>query len=276
MSPPDGAAAAAAPQDVPEEVLRYLAGLGDAAGQDLLAQAREFAKKEGAGANGEAARQPQPLCDFRRDCGPDCACPAHPLVAQEPLAADARLAVGEEEAKDAAQNLVLALNAGNMEAAEAFRRKADFGHIDESGWTCLHWLVHTAGIAQVGDGRTSEDQAQVADTPDSANSLLEGSGENCGCCSPLAAVPGSRALLRRVLAGIPGIAGVSVDARSADGATPLMFAADSQDREICEWLLSAGADPTAQDADGDTAAAWARAQGNEELARWFQDLPKSA
>ena len=93
-----------------------------------------------------------------------------------------------------------------------------------------------------------------------------------------------------------------MDLQSSQGATALMFAADAGDEEVCDLLLRAGADPSAswlgvhltegeserdgrtvfqikswdfligilscssykaKDADGDNAAAWAKARGHQ-------------
>lgn len=267
----ESASTAAAVADVPEEVLRYLAGLDDAAGQALLARARGLATS-GKGSSGSNVASPSeaPSCGGH---GSTCAC--HDSVQDLRQAVEqppSELAAPGEEAKDAAQSLARALAAGDLKAAEDLWRKADLGHCDESGWTCLQWLVHTAGTA-LSNCSAREGEGQHA-PHDSGSSLLAGS--HSGCCAPAPAGSGSRTLLHDALAHLVGAAGVAaVNARGVDGATPLMFAADAQDRQACEWLLAAGADPTVKDADGDTAAAWARAKGDEYLACWLEDCPKS-
>eukprot|EP00927_Polykrikos_kofoidii_P040866 TRINITY_DN34857_c0_g1_i2.p2 TRINITY_DN34857_c0_g1~~TRINITY_DN34857_c0_g1_i2.p2 ORF type:complete len:129 (+),score=28.61 TRINITY_DN34857_c0_g1_i2:207-593(+) len=110
------------------------------------------------------------------------------------------------------------------------------------------------------------------------------SGVGCGCCRTEPARPESRAVLQRLLAALPrpsrdargADALAPVDARATDGDTALMFAADSGDREVCEWILQAGADVTLKDDAGDTAASWARAKGHTEIFRWLEAMePKS-
>merc|ERR1711957_971538 len=141
-------------------------------------------------------------------------------------------------------------------------------HRVEGGWTCLHWAVHTAGSAQTAQAVSATRGADHRDEVDDVTDLL-GSGESCGCCAPEPARPGSRGLLQRILTDLERQSGC-VDSPSDDGATALMFAADAGDREVCEWLLAAGADLAAKDSDGDTAAVWARSQGHQKLSAWLQ------
>lgn len=235
-----------------EDVLRYLAGLDDATAGALLARARDLPI---AGAVKERAR-----------FGADCACcppPPHVEVPRGEGKEDARAATeGKEDARAATEALLWALEAGDLAAAEGLRRKADLGLVGEGGWTCLHWAVHAAGTA------LPPRRAELHKAPDAPDSLLA-SAADCECCKPEPAGPGARGLLQRMLGDLATSCSgaAAADPRNADSATPLMFAADAGDKEVCEWLLAAGADPNAVDADGDTAEAWARARGHEDLAR---------
>jgi len=279
------AAVAAVPQDVPAEVLRYLASLDESSGQALLARARElvaaapppppellerrqreprrgqdrFCDKGGRGCDDDACNR----------CGslPTGALPSAPPSPAEP--------VSEEEAKTAAEDFTRALAAGDFQAAGVIRHKTDFSLLDETGWTCLHWLLHTAGSTLSSEKGGTEASVESVDDAGAGDSLMTADGGvGCECCVESPAAPASRVLLRTVLNDLTRRAG-SVDTRNSDNATPLMFAADARDREACEWLLAAGADPAAKDDDGDTAAAWARAKGDQDLAAWLEGCPKS-
>lgn len=280
--------------DAPEEVLRYLAALDPTAAAALLEKARGLAQPAAADAavavDPSAPPPPPPAAvahaeaqRSRRD--PLVLFPTGTCKLCPPQAAD-EAAVDEErdpaKVKDACQAFVRALEAGNLEAAETIRRDVDFAALVEGGWTCLHWAVHTAGTARGAaadgnDGAAEVNPAEEAALGDHGLTDLLGSGgkSGCGCCAPNPARPGSRGLLERILLDLQRRQGARVDAPSDDGSTPLMFAADAGDREACEWLLLAGADPTAKDGDGDTAADWARAQGHTTLAAWLQQCPKS-
>lgn len=258
---------------VPAEVLRYLAGLDDAAASALLARARGLGGAPSAAAGGAAAPAAAAGAAAGATCGAvgeDChgrragRCGAAQCSACVGSGEDTELQVDASHPEDLAdaaatsEALICALQAGDLLAAEALRRTADLGHLGESGWTCLHWAVHVAGTALATHGSGSQAPAPGLMTAE----------PGCGCCAPESAELGSRELLRRMLGELGRSAGAALaDARNADGATPLMFAADAGDSEACEWLLAAGATLAARDADGDTAAAWARAKGHAELAR---------
>lgn len=179
-------------------------------------------------------------------------------------------------AEAAAQDLVQALETSNVAAAEVLLLRADLRHLDETGWTPFHWAVHCAGSAIQSSSAgglansSASDEARTLD--DCAPTLGDAVGDvvatapvGCACCEPAPAAPDLRAFLWRVLetAAAAGL----VDVRSADGATLLMFAAEAGDVDVCDWLLSAGADPASRDGDGDVAAAWASSKGHHELAR---------
>ncbi len=60
--------------------------------------------------------------------------------------------------------------------------------------------------------------------------------------------------------------GADVNARQQDGFTPLMGAAQNGDDAEVEWLLSQGADPSAINEEGKTAATYADEAGHGDLA----------
>jgi ankyrin repeat protein len=62
-------------------------------------------------------------------------------------------------------------------------------------------------------------------------------------------------------------AGINVNAKDKDGATPLMLASEKGDIEMTRVLLKNGADPNASDIDGYTALMFASYSGNLEIAR---------
>lgn len=86
--------------------------------------------------------------------------------------------------------------------------------------------------------------------------------------SPLhyAAAGGHPALVRLFLS-----LGAPVDARAADGTTPLMMAAAHGGSETAEVLLEAGADRSLVDARGRDAAARADAAGSDAVATWLRE-----
>jgi ankyrin repeat protein len=62
-------------------------------------------------------------------------------------------------------------------------------------------------------------------------------------------------------------AGADIEAVDAEGWTPLLMAANEQDRiEVIEALLAAGANPNARGRKGETALSFARSRGDVELA----------
>jgi ankyrin repeat protein len=62
-------------------------------------------------------------------------------------------------------------------------------------------------------------------------------------------------------------AGINVNAKDKDGATPLVLASEKGDIEMTRVLLKNGADPNASDIDGYTALMFASYSGNLEIAR---------
>lgn len=167
---------------------------------------------------------------------------------------------------EAAEDLMRALEIGNIAHATPLLPQADLSHLGEAGWTCMHWAVHAAaGSLKPAEGK----------------SVGEGDGCAASCCAAGAvSAPGSRAFLRDLIAFVsrrvaPRPPGALVDVRSDDNSTPLMFAADAGDIEACEWLVAAGADASAKDSDGDTAAAWARCRGHVKLAGRLSQLEAS-
>mmetsp|Transcript_120836 Transcript_120836/g.353033 ORF Transcript_120836/g.353033 Transcript_120836/m.353033 type:complete len:286 (+) Transcript_120836:78-935(+) len=150
--------------------------------------------------------------------------------------------------------LMRAIGAGNWALARTLADRADLCHLGEDGWSGLHWAVHAAG-ASLQQGRK-----QPESHFDCASS----------CCSGNTPGSESRPFLREVVdkRSSPQV----INVKSADGATPLMFAADAGDAEVCELLLTARADPALRDDDGDTAATWARNRHHMDLAAHLASL----
>eukprot|EP00446_Apocalathium_sp_SHHI-4_P037814 CAMPEP_0177324178 /NCGR_PEP_ID=MMETSP0368-20130122/17140_1 /TAXON_ID=447022 ORGANISM="Scrippsiella hangoei-like, Strain SHHI-4" /NCGR_SAMPLE_ID=MMETSP0368 /ASSEMBLY_ACC=CAM_ASM_000363 /LENGTH=299 /DNA_ID=CAMNT_0018783999 /DNA_START=60 /DNA_END=959 /DNA_ORIENTATION=+ len=295
-------AAVAKPGGVPEaseEVLRYLAQLDDGAAAALLARARSSFGASAHDGGGDVSVPPVPgeggrgdlrvasaglrssLCQFGSCSGSCCkkgeAGEGQPDV--EALEAGApEGAVSPEEARRAADSLMGALEFGNIGAAESLWRRADMRHLGETGWSALHWAVHSAGTALSAQNSRDGGEAPAASSSQGAeddNILV--AATDCGCCKPEPAKPECRDLLHRMLKCRTGLRGEGVwDVRSADGATPLMFAADVGDRETCELLLATRADASIKDSDGDTAAAWARQKHHTELASVLEAACKAA
>jgi len=151
----------------------------------------------------------------------------------------------EETAAEAAADLMRFIEVGMWDqAAEAFKR-ASLNLIGEGGWSCMHWVVHAACTSQ----NAGDDCGQVG---------------MCECSTPAPATPEGRAFAHAFLRSAK--AQRSINSRTGEGATPLMFAADCGDKELCRWLLEAGADASLMDEDGDTASDWAKLKGNQRLA----------
>jgi ankyrin repeat protein len=66
-------------------------------------------------------------------------------------------------------------------------------------------------------------------------------------------------------------AGINVNAKDKDGATPLMLASERGDTEMARVLLKNEANPNASDVDGYTALMFASYSGNLEMARLLVD-----
>lgn len=66
--------------------------------------------------------------------------------------------------------------------------------------------------------------------------------------------------------------GADVNQQGTEWRTPLMYAASQGDLGLCALLLSRGADATAQDMLGRTAADWARLGGHERLPCIIREL----
>mmetsp|Transcript_6428 Transcript_6428/g.15950 ORF Transcript_6428/g.15950 Transcript_6428/m.15950 type:complete len:273 (-) Transcript_6428:115-933(-) len=254
---------AGVPDQVPPEVLRYLAGLDDASAAALLARARETRREDAAEQRGTTTAKAS-LCHLG-----SCSCcsrveeKAHSSQVDRLEDADPCNYITTEERIAAAEALTHNLQSGDFASAESVWRRADLQHVCESGWTALHWAVHVAGSALAGrNDRGAEEEA-------AADGFLGGDAEDlgCSCCRMEPAKMESRELLRKMLASSEGRAAVNI--RSADGATPLMFAADAGDHEFCELLIALGAETDVVDDDGDTAEAWAKAGGHSELAKWL-------
>ncbi len=63
-----------------------------------------------------------------------------------------------------------------------------------------------------------------------------------------------------------------VNAPAPDGTSPLMMGALSGNRRVVDMLLQAGADPTMQNAQGLSAASWARSANHDQLADYLEQL----
>lgn len=257
------------------DVVKFLAGLDAEQTAKLLAAAAQHRDDVDAPeADGLAGEAPVPatpadtdaadedaaaLCSFCADDGGGgelvalCDC----CSGEEWDFGDAALDTGaaDSEATEAAsEELLSALEVSSFErAAAAVAAGGSLTQLGEAGWAPMHWAVQAVATQQ----SAADDCGQVG---------------MCECCTPKAPHPRARAFLRALLR-TPG-AKAAVDVRSADGATPLMFAADGGDLQVCLWLLSLGADASMLDDDGDTAAAWARARGYGQLAARLERAAK--
>lgn len=63
-----------------------------------------------------------------------------------------------------------------------------------------------------------------------------------------------------------------VNAPAPDGTSPLMMGALSGNRQVVDMLLQAGADPAMQNAQGLSAASWARSANHEQLADYLDQV----
>lgn len=151
--------------------------------------------------------------------------------------------------------LLRALESGDFGTARRFQSQADLRHVNEAGWSCVHWAVHAAGTAL--EKPSTEISDAQSDCP-------------AGCCGAVSKGYEARMFLKDLLSLNEHQHVVNV--RSSDGATPLMFAADAGDAEACEWLLAAGADVAALDNDGDSAATWAQNKHHRALASRLASL----
>mmetsp|Transcript_109884 Transcript_109884/g.309923 ORF Transcript_109884/g.309923 Transcript_109884/m.309923 type:complete len:274 (-) Transcript_109884:193-1014(-) len=266
----------------PDHVVEYLAQLKEDEVLALLARVRESG---GAGAPTVAEVPPPPLAPPSTPargrpaalcpglgCKDAARCSCTPrdregdqldAVASVREAAEPDLAAhgadapadGPQDATAASLALLQALEAGSLSRARQLSSRADLGFIDEAGWGCMHWIVHHAAAAAPCTSGSDDCAAQ--------------------CCAPTSlGGADNRRFLREVLLRPEGAQ--AVNTRSVTGATPLMFAADAGDSDVCEWLLAAGADCNQRDEDGDTAAAWARTRGHEELAGWLASREAAA
>lgn len=169
----------------------------------------------------------------------------------------------------ATARLIRALDVGNIAAAEDALPGADLVHAGEDGWTPLHTMVHLAGLA-LPQSSTECRSGKALDVPTGGefNLALDEYQPGCDCCVQQQSDIKNRDLVRKVLITRNG---ATVDARASDGATPLMFAADAGDAEVCQLLLAARADPTLKDDDGDTALDWAASRKHSMASELLRD-----
>jgi hypothetical protein len=161
----------------------------------------------------------------------------------------------DEACEEASLKLIGSLELGAVDVAAAAFGDASLDYVGEAGWTALHWAVHVAITAQ----NAGDDCGQI------------GMGD-CGCQAPKAH-PDMRHLVRAILNTTK--AARSINVRTEDGATPLMFAADAGDMEVCRWVLNAGADVSIKDEDGDTALAWAHQKNHHDLVALLSKLSRA-
>lgn len=235
-----------------EQVLAFLSKLSPEEAASLFARSQAAKKEE----DGEVVPPPPapsvarpvaaasaPLCKLGSCADPGCSC--------EEAADESSTKQGSA---DATASALAALAAGNLKRAKDVCREIDFFLIGEDGWSCLHWAVHVTGSAL----SSSRQRSSCEDHPEDADT-------GCGCC--MAAPASSRGPgLELVRLLLDRASSAAVNLANLDGATPLMFAADAGDDEVCDWLLEAGADRTLKDSDGDTAADWALSRGRKILA----------
>mmetsp|Transcript_54471 Transcript_54471/g.129837 ORF Transcript_54471/g.129837 Transcript_54471/m.129837 type:complete len:246 (-) Transcript_54471:65-802(-) len=235
-------------------VINYLAGLDAGEVQRLLKASEEKRELEAAlfSEPGSTAVADSDLsclaCADEHDCAEEEEGSRKKVAFQlDPAALEERTDLSEKARYVGTSDLQAALQDGDPHAVQKAFARADVSILDaETGWTCMHWLAHAASSGQ----NAGDDCGQV------------GMGD---CCRPAEATPEMRKLACAILATPQAMRHVNV--RDESGATPLMFAADAGDEEVCEWLLAAGADTTLKDDDGDTAAVWAEKRGHHHLAQ---------
>ena len=156
---------------------------------------------------------------------------------------------GRSRSSEATKEAMRAIASGNFALAQDLVSESDLCYLGEDGWGFLHWVVHAAGAAGAASLHTDEEHPV-----------------GCRCChSASASARGPALALLQVLLNCQE-GRLAVDVCTSQGSTPLMFAADAGDRDVCLDLLKARADLSLKDCDGDTAEAWALAKGHKSLA----------
>jgi len=142
--------------------------------------------------------------------------------------------------------------AGDLPALKALLTlKPDLDAVDDHGQTVLHLAIEQDTTATLAALLAA---GAKPDTPGHCHGLA---GEPIVPPLACAAVRGTSEGLASVRALVAAHA--KVDARTPDGATPLMLAAGNGDANIVTALIAAGADVTLRDAKGRTALDYARA-----------------
>lgn len=133
--------------------------------------------------------------------------------------------------------------------------------------------------AHAGDGWTALHLAAAFATPETVRFLIE-HGASVGAISgnPQANQPLHAAIalgrnpetIRYLLE-----AGADPNARQAGGFTALFSAAAANRRDLVQMLVDHGADPSLSNDFGQTASAYARQRGQEEIASWLDSLGRA-
>ena len=176
----------------------------------------------------------------------------------------------------------------NKEVGELLIAKgADMNAVeDHAGWTPLHVAAYNGYKAAVellvakgadvnaidADGKTPLDWAEKELTPEvkaakkeTADLLRKHGGKHGTICG--AAGGGDIEAVKEFLA-----AGVDVNAKDDDGATPLFYASWGDEKEIVELLIAKGADVNAKDVGGSTPLDWATHPDNPHDTAEIADL----
>lgn len=170
---------------------------------------------------------------------------------------------------------------------ELLQRGAPVDYVDPYGWTALgiaadegHDQVvrllaaHGAEVNAVNSqGQTALHAASWQDHLETVEALLE-----LGILADHRDADGNTALHLAATEPVPEVLkvlapAIGIDSRShGHSSTALMCAAASGHQENVEVLLALGADPRAQDADGETASDYARSGGFYEVAAYLDEL----